>query len=566
MDKKSLPIIILLVLAIIFYWPILNFLGLVESTPEQVPDTTRVERIEEPQSAQPATADTTITSPPRFEAALSMPPRPLEADTIEVNTEKYRILLSTHGGGPVSIKLKEHSYRDGEPVELMPITAHAVPEARFAAGNFATSSLSYTSSTPAAAYTVTDTWKVTYTYTAPHGGQVIKTYIFYPGTYHFDFTLTVTNRPAFGFERSYSLLWNNPLGETEPDKKTDHVEMSVIAMQSDQRLNLNDYTDNRLRQEVEGYTSWAGVRAKYFAGVLIPRSRVADAAVAEGDVRVVQSESGAYEQRRLIGGLQFELSGEPVITDSITVFAGPMDYDLLGDYNVGLEDILDIGTTPYVGWIIKPFALAVMWLLPVMYSVIPNYGLVIILFALLVKIVTLPLSLKSFKSMAAMRDLAPKLEQLKTKYKNNPKDMNTEMLRLYKEHGVNPVSGCLPMLMQMPLFFALFSVFRSTILLRNAPFVGFISDLSHGATGFTDPYIILVLLMIGAQFLSQFLTMAPTQQNKMFLYIMPLLMGFLFYSFSAGLVIYWTAFSLFSLLDWAWFRRNTPKNTHVKAA
>jgi YidC/Oxa1 family membrane protein insertase len=138
------------------------------------------------------------------------------------------------------------------------------------------------------------------------------------------------------------------------------------------------------------------------------------------------------------------------------------------------------------------------------------------------------------------------------------------MMKLYKKHGVSPISGCLPMLPQMPLFFALFSVFRSTILLRDAPFVWFISDLSRGATSFTDPYIVLVVIMIVAQFLSQKLTMPTTQSNKMMIYMMPLFMGFIFYKFAAGLVLYWICFSVFSLLDYVLFKRK--KNAEVMTA
>jgi YidC/Oxa1 family membrane protein insertase len=181
---------------------------------------------------------------------------------------------------------------------------------------------------------------------------------------------------------------------------------------------------------------------------------------------------------------------------------------------------------------------------------------VIILLAFLMKVITLPLSLKSFKSMNAMRALQPKIEQLKQKHKKNPQALNAEMMKLYKAHGVNPFSGCLPILPQMPLFFALFAVFRSTILLRDAPFVWFITDLSRGATSLTDPYIILVVVMVVAQFISQKFTMASTSQNKAFGYIMPLFMGFLFYKFAAGLVLYWTCFSVFSLLDYIIFRKD----------
>ena len=127
------------------------------------------------------------------------------------------------------------------------------------------------------------------------------------------------------------------------------------------------------------------------------------------------------------------------------------------------------------------------------------------------------------------------------------------------------MSGCLPMLPQMPLLFAMFSVVRSTILLRGAPFVWPITDLSIGASSFTHPYMILVVAMVAAQFISQKLTMPSTGQNKGLMYLMPLMMGFFFHSFAAGLVLYWTCFSVFSLLDYVLFKRKN-KNPEVKTA
>ena len=299
--------------------------------------------------------------------------------------------------------------------------------------------------------------------------------------------------------------------------------------------------------------------------MLIPRDRNADGVFAKGFKEKVETPEGKIEERQIIVGMDMPFASVNQVSDSFTVFVGPLDYMLMAKYGVDLEDMLDIGTTPVVGWIIKPFAIGIMWLLPRMYDLIPNYGVVIILFALMIKIVTLPLSMKSFKSMQKMKELQPKIEELKQKHKKNPQAMNQEMMQLYKKHGVNPMSGCLPMLPQMPLFFALFSVFRSTILLRDAPFVWFINDLSRGASSFTDPYIVLVVIMIIAQFLSQKLTMGAQQQQKAFMYLMPFFMGFLFYRFAAGLVLYWTCFSLFSLLDYVLFKRRSTV-TDIKPA
>lgn len=137
------------------------------------------------------------------------------------------------------------------------------------------------------------------------------------------------------------------------------------------------------------------------------------------------------------------------------------------------------------------------------------------------------------------------------------------MMKLYKDHGINPFSGCLPYLPQLPLFIALYSVFSATILLRQAPFILWWNDLSRGALSFTDPYIILVVLMMGLMFLQQKMTMTDPK-NKMLIYLMPLMMGFFFYRASAGLVLYWTCFSLFSFIEQLVFKPNRPSVTVVQ--
>ncbi|MFH1686284.1 MAG: membrane protein insertase YidC [bacterium] len=568
MDKKTLPLVIVLILLIVFFNQILGFLGLVPppaEQPAQTADTTsEVVQYQEPaapvgeQAVEQATIadDTSLAET----VALTAP------DTVVVITEKYRVIMSTHGGGPLSMILNEYTHRDGTPVEMLAEAEAATPDARFAGHSFASSSLGYECNLRSGEYSVNrDPLEVVYTSTAAHGGSIVKRYIFYPDSYHYDLVLTVNGNQHYGFERKYSLVWNTSLTPTEPQLQADYEAMQAVAMTvSDSRESLDDFNDGVLNQTLDGDTRWAGVREKYFAAMIIPRTKIASAVFANGVEDNQITADGTVQRRRVTFGLVIPLASEATVSDSFTVFVGPLDYTLLSEYQIGLEDMLDIGTTPFIGWLIKPFALGIIWLLPRMYDVIPNYGLVIILFALLVKVVTLPLSLKSFKSMQAMRDLGPQLEVLKQKHKKDPQALNRETMKMYKKAGVNPMSGCLPILPQMPLFFALFSVFKSTILLRDAPFVWFITDLSRGASGFMDPYIILVVIMIGAQFLSQKITMPSTGQNKALGYMMPLFMGFIFYKFASGLVLYWICFSLFSLLDYIVFRKG--KNAEVKSA
>lgn len=568
MDKKTLPIIIALALIIIFYYPLLELLGLQEK-PKTPPDNLS-------QTVQTDTALAPIekesTEPP-----AKMPPHPSNVqaeipsgsaqaipDTVIIKTKQYEIHLSTHGGGPVALYLNEYTYRDDNRINILKKSVAATPDFTFAGETFSTSRVDFTSSMPSGEYEVTSqNFEISYSY-SQNGARLTKHYRFYPDNYHFDLKLELVNADKLGFERQYQINWNTPLDITEPQASEDYAEMNAIALMAGSRVTLDDFNDNKLNQSFDGQVSWAGVRSKYFTSVIIPKNRSAERVFAKGEKMQVPSPNGPVEGREITVGMTLSFASIASFSDSFTVFVGPLDYNLMASYDVEMEDMLGIGTTPVIGWIIKPFAWAIIWLLPFMYNMIPNYGVVIIIFALLVKLITLPLSMKSFKSMQAMKDMQPKIEELKKKHKNNPQAINQEMMRMYKAEGVNPLSGCLPILPQMPLFFALFSVFRSTILLRDAPFVWFIDDLSRGASSFTDPYIILVVIMVAAQFVSQKFTMASTQQNKIFLYIMPLFMGFIFYKFAAGLVLYWTCFSIFSLLDYILFKR--PKNPEIKTA
>jgi len=580
LDKKTLPLVIVLVAAIIFFWPIMEQLGL--STPVDTPVSQESTPVDAPirdskLDGFAVSADKSLgESALRVDEAVStrdsdeLQPSgsadTIAVDTVTITTDKYTILLTSKGGGPISMLLNEHSYRDGELIQMLPEAVLVTPEVEFAGGTFSASRLYYQSSQAAGNYDVRhETFDISYRYFSPNGGEIVKSYRFYPDTYHFDLTVEVNQADLLGFEREYRLAWNTPLAPTEPQLTKDYDAMQAVAMMAGSRETLDDFDDNRLHQSLEGDAAWAGVRSKYFAAVLIPLSRQAAGVFAEGEKHSISTPDGSIEELRIMAGLQIEFDVVNSVADSFRVFVGPLDYPLMSEYEVGLEDVLGIGTMPVVGWLVKIFAVPIMWILPKMYSVVPNYGLVIILFALLVKIITLPLSMKSFRSMQAMKDLGPKIEELKKKHKKNPQALNQETMKMYKKHGVNPISGCLPMIPQMPLFIALFAVFRETILLRDAPFVWFITDLSRGASGFTDPYILLVVLMVVGQFASQKLTMGgSTQQNKMIGYLMPLFFGFLFYKFAAGLVLYWTCFSIFALLDYVLFKRK--KNPEVKTA
>ena len=179
---------------------------------------------------------------------------------------------------------------------------------------------------------------------------------------------------------------------------------------------------------------------------------------------------------------------------------------------------------------------------------IPNYGLIIVLFAIVIKIIVYPLTHKTYESAAKMQEVQPKITALRDKYKNDNQRLSRETMKLYKEEGVNPLGGCLPLLLQMPIFISLYNLFGKTIVLRQAPFILWIQDLSLpdelliGGFGLH----VLPLLMAGSMFIQQKMTMKDPKQ-AMLVYMMPVMMIFIFWSMSSGLVLYWTIFNVLTI-------------------
>lgn len=275
---------------------------------------------------------------------------------------------------------------------------------------------------------------------------------------------------------------------------------------------------------------WIGLSSKYFLAAIIPGQK-------EGI-----SARGQFEAANALGLNLRYLSSSPV---SFDVFLGPKEYTVLKNTGYGLEKSIDLG------WVVlEPISLLMLNILNFFYSYAKNYGLAIILLTILVKLALWPLTAKSFSSMQAMQKIQPHLKKIQEKYKGEPDKLQPEMMKLYKEHGVNPLGGCLPSLLQLPIFFALFATLNNTIELRGAPFL-WISDLSRPDTVFyLGPLPINILpIMMGLTMFWQQAQMPSTsdQNQKMMFMLMPVLMTVLFYGFPAGLTLYWFVFNLLTI-------------------
>jgi YidC/Oxa1 family membrane protein insertase len=238
--------------------------------------------------------------------------------------------------------------------------------------------------------------------------------------------------------------------------------------------------------------------------------------------------------------------GYPASSKDISgsLYIGPLDIEQIATTNTTLEKNMNLGFS-----VIRPISKGVLWFLKFLHHTFNlNYGLVLIVFALLIRVVTGPLTKKSFRSSQKMQALQPKIKKMQEKLKGNPQKLNQEMMAFYKKEGVNPLGGCLPMLLQMPLLWALFVVFRSTIEFRGAPFVFWIKDLSQPDAVFSLPFSIpiygahvavLPIIMGISMFMTQRLSMATMDKSQRpLMYFMSAFFFLIFNSFPSYIILF----------------------------
>ncbi len=275
--------------------------------------------------------------------------------------------------------------------------------------------------------------------------------------------------------------------------------------------------DDRLVRS--GPVRWLALQDKYFISALIPEDAKAVGVTKEGDNLV-----STYVQFPAVDSAAMRL------------YAGPKAYDRLKALGIRLEDTIDFGWFIYGSWdIVRWIAKPLFQVLRFFHEYTQNYGFSIILLTVCIKLLFVPLQYKSYKSMKDMQVVQPKMQELQKKYKDDREKLNRELLKLYKDYKVNPLGGCLPMLMQMPVFIALFNILYMTIELRQAPFLLWITDLSV-----PDPFYVLPILMGASMVLQQKImptAMDPTQAKMMLM--LPVFLTFIFLNFAAGLVLYW---------------------------
>jgi YidC/Oxa1 family membrane protein insertase len=400
----------------------------------------------------------------------------------------------------------------------------------------------------------------------PGGALIRQTYRLRPDDHAMDLEVEIRNVPAASRLGDYSLTvrsWplfheNDPLDEERSLKAT-----SLVG------TNLHREAPGGLKRApkvFEGNAAWAAVQTRYFIGVVAVAEGSAKAAVAAAQSRPLTEEERArlgtqarVAQDRVTNTLVVSLPGESDPTDRFLVYFGPNEYFRLSRLEHGLDRLVDLGWS----WIV-PFSKLLLRLLVWLEALFHNYGLAIIVLATLVRMLLHPLSMMSIKSMRSMQAVQPEIERIREKYKKDPQAMNAAMMALYKQHKINPAGGCLPLLVQMPIFIALYSVLFNAIELRQAPFVGWIDDLSAPDELFRMgplPIRVLPLIMTLTGLLQQKLT--PTDPRQaVSMYLMNVLMLVFFYNLPSGLVLYWTVMNLLTALQqWIGLREHGQVTT-----
>lgn len=420
-----------------------------------------------------------------------------------------------------------------------------------------TGALNFTS-TPESKYVLTgeDTLLIRFRMELSPGIAIEKKYSFKAGTYLVKTDIEFTGFNGLITDNTYDVSWESGIRFVERNSVNEAGFSSADVYYGDEKVVIDAPGDGeKITRDFNGKVDWLAVRNKYFAAIMIPADpTLVEGAYVEGQTTPTKNLGlkEIYNVRLVV-----PFKGADLERRSIDLYIGPVDYDLLKEINLNLTALVDFGTFFGLKFIVRPIAeYLLLPLLKFLNMFIPNYGFVIIVFSLIIKIVVYPLTRKSFQSMKKMQLLQPKITELKEKFKDDPQKMNKETMKLYQTYGVNPAGGCLPILLQMPIFIALWGLFQAATELRQQPFIFWINDLSAPDViydlGFKLPLVGvqeisgLAILMGVTTFFQQKMTIKDPKQQAL-VYMMPIMLTILFMTFPSGLNLYYFMFNVFSI-------------------
>lgn len=402
-----------------------------------------------------------------------------------------------------------------------------------------------------------DSLSIEYVFSGENGKIIKKNFMFFGDKYDSKVDIVLENMEDVISSFRYDVVWQNGLNFVE-ENSVDEANYSHANIYAGEENVVVDATSagEKVTKDINGKVDWVGVRNKYFAAFISPSNPSSDGgAYVEGN-----HYNNKYGTREVYSAsIKVPFQNQKYQKDSFTLYVGPIDYYLLKTYNNNYESIFEFGNFLGLKFIIRPISEYIMLpLLRFLDSFIPNYGLVIILFTIIIKLALSPLTKTSLKSMAKMQQLQPMIAELKEKYKDNQQKQQQETMKLYQTYGINPMGGCLPMLLQMPILVALWSLFNVAIDIRQQPFVWWIDNLSSPDILVRLPFKLplfnldivsgLALLMGITMFIQQKMSVKDPTQKAM-IYIMPVMFTIMFMSMPSGLNLYYFVFNLLGIIQ-----------------
>ena len=533
MDRNSL-LAFLLIAVIIFMIP--EYYKLVYPPP---PDTDSLILDKEEQIKAPTQPDEKITT------SLSFDKQEETAKSFTINTNLYTAEISTINGGSIaSLVLLNYALNDTESVELIDNNNVNNLLVRFRSidGDDISLSGGWVTDNDYDINVYENQTTVTF-HKIVAEKRITKALTFYPDKYIIDMSVDMSAIHGYVSRGFSTVSWAGGLPLTEPNKKDEQIYYKAVLFQGDETYTPKTKKPSLAKLERMEYpTDWVAIRTKYFITAMIPKNP------ASGSEVLAIEENGDISYNV---GLIFDVN-HPFLS---TLYIGPLEYNRIKRLGNNLDQIMNFGWA-----FIRPISKGVHWFLLFLYKYIPNYGYVLLVFSVAVKILVYPLTKKSYVSTKKMQAVQPMLNDLREKYKNDQRKFAQAQMNLFKEHGVNPLSGCIPILLQMPLLFALFTVFRSSIELRGAPFILWIKDLSRPDAVFDlginvplygSQVAILPILMGVTMFIQMKSTPTPQSgaQQKYMMYFMNGFFVLIFNQFPSGLVLYYTLFNVLTVLQ-----------------
>jgi len=521
-------------------------------TPEKQP----VQQAEKEQQTTQETQPLQTTAKPDQPAIAPAPPAPQtpvvgpqvkkSIRTIVVDTPLYVATFSEGGAVIKSFVLKKFRETVAADSPLKEIISPELPNGSFwvSTRNQSITGLSqavFSTTDPLEINVVGQKETLKFAWVSPTGMAVEKVFRFSPDSYLVDLEVTLKNGSATPVQDSLVLSMTKDFESAGTSYGFEGP--SAFLDDSLEQIKIKNIEDEN---SFNGKIDWIALEGRYFMSAVLP-------------VEVIKAglKLGLTNETRVTAGF---VQPEAVIhpgtqkTYVYQLFNGPRSWTLLRGYNSKLDKAVNFGMFDILA---KPC----LWLMNTIYAVLPNYGIAIIILTLITKFLLWPLGTKSYKSMHQMKKLQPLIKEIREKYKDDKKKMNEETMALYRTYKINPLGGCLPMVVQIPVFFALYRMLYQAIELRHAPFFLWINDLSSPdrlfSFDFSIPFMqppfgipVLTIIMGATMLLQQKMQPPmgdPTQAKMMML--MPVVFTFIFINFSSGLVLYWLVNNVFSILQ-----------------